>query len=207
MTHEQRVLWDAEADRFDDEPDHGLRDPSVWQAWTALLVDLLPPPPARVLDLGSGTGTLAVLLAGLGYEVAALDVSPRMVGLAREKALRHGVNVRFVVGDAGDPDVGDRALSAPFDVVLTRHLLWALPDAAAALDAWMRLLEPGGMLVLIEGFWHTGAGIRAADLLPLVEARTTAAALRVLSHDERLWGGPVTDERYVVTGTASSAGA
>ena len=192
MTQEQRALWDAEADRFDDEPDHGLSDPSVRQAWTALLVDLLPPPPARVLDLGSGTGTLAVLLAELGHEVTGLDVSPRMVGRAEEKALRHGVSVHFVVGDAGDPDVGDPAVSGPFDVVLTRHLLWALPDVAAALDVSMRLLEPGGTLLLIEGFWHTGAGLRAADLLLAVEARTSATALRVLSHDQQLWGGPVT---------------
>lgn len=49
-------------------------------------------------------------------------------------------------------------MTGTFDVVLGRHVRWALPDATAALDCWMALLKPGGWLVLIEGFWHTGAG-------------------------------------------------
>lgn len=60
-------------------------------------------------------------------------------------------------------------------------------------------------LVLIEGFWHTGAGLSSTDLLPVVQARTTATVLRVLSNEEDLWGGPVADERYLVTGTVGSS--
>lgn len=74
MLEEVAVAWDGEADRFDDEPDHGLSDPTVRQAWVGLLVELLPRPPGRVLDVGSGTGTLAVLLAELEYQVTGVDV-------------------------------------------------------------------------------------------------------------------------------------
>jgi len=139
VLEEVAVAWDGEADRFDDEPDHGLSDPIVRQAWVGLLVELLPRPPGRVLDVGSGTGTLAVLLAELGYQVTGVDVSPRMLERAEQKAHRHGVNVRFLIGDASRPIV-----DGPFDVVLARHLLWALPDPAAALDAWIGLLERPG---------------------------------------------------------------
>ena len=52
MTEAMRSQWDAEADRFDDEPDHGLRDPAVRRAWADLLAEVLPPPPGRVLDVG-----------------------------------------------------------------------------------------------------------------------------------------------------------
>lgn len=189
-------MWDAEADRFDDQPDHGLTDPDVRRAWTELLTDVLPEPPARILDLGSGTGTLAVLLGGLGHEVTGVDLAPRMIERARRKADEQSVDVRFLVGDAGRPPV-----DGPVDVVLARHVIWALPDPAAAVDRWIRLLAPGGRLVLVEGRWNTGAGLAADDLMPLVRARTATATLRILSADDRLWGGSVNDERYLITAT------
>ncbi len=190
-----RATWDAEADRFDDEPDHGLRDHTTRRAWAELLAGFLPPAPARVLDVGCGTGTLSALLAELGYAVRGVDLAPRMVERARVKARHHQVDAAFEVGDAGAPAVDGR-----FDVVLARHVVWALPDVPAALDNWVDLLEPGGLLILIEGFWSTGAGIRGVDLLPLVEARTATAALRSLSRDTALWGAAVTDERYLISG-------
>lgn len=50
-----RVDWDAEADTFDDEPDHGLRDAVVREAWAERLRAWLPETPCEVLDLGCGT--------------------------------------------------------------------------------------------------------------------------------------------------------
>ena len=71
--------WDSQAVAFDDGPDHGLHDPSVRAAWTSLLSAVLPPAPARVADLGCGTGTLSVLLAELSYDVSGVDLSPKMI--------------------------------------------------------------------------------------------------------------------------------
>src|SRR3954466_3202668 len=130
-------LWDAEAASFDDAPDHGLRDPAVREAWRALLLAHLPTPPARGADLGCGTGSLSVLLADEGYAVDGVDFSPEMVDAAREKAAgRPGL--RFAVGDAGAPPLEP----ATYDVVLSRHVLWVLPDKAVALESWVRLLRP-----------------------------------------------------------------
>jgi ubiquinone/menaquinone biosynthesis C-methylase UbiE len=95
------AAWDAEAATFDDEPDHGLRDPEVRRAWRALLAGALPPAPARVADLGCGTGSLAVLLAEEGHAVHGVDVSPAMVDRARAKAAAAGVEVTLARGDAG----------------------------------------------------------------------------------------------------------
>jgi SAM-dependent methyltransferase len=195
VTDAVRATWDAEADRFDDEPDHGLRDHAVRRAWAGLLTGALPPAPARVLDVGCGTGTLSVLLAELGHDVLGVDINPRMIEHARHKARRHQVDARFQVGDAGAPAVDGR-----FDVVLARHLAWALRDVPAALDSWVALLNPGGFLILIEGFWITGAGIRGADLLPMLQERTAGATLRNLSGQASLWGAAVADERYLVSG-------
>jgi len=189
-----REDWDREADTFDDDPDHGLRDPVVRAAWDALLAPLLPQAPATVLDLGCGTGSLSVLLAERGYDVTGVDLSPRMIERARSKVAAHQVSVRLLVGDASDA----RGVATANQVVLARHLLWALPDPAAALDRWRTLLAPGGTLVLVEGLWGTGAGLPSADVLALVQARFRDARLRMLT-DPALWGRAITDERYLVT--------
>jgi 2-polyprenyl-3-methyl-5-hydroxy-6-metoxy-1,4-benzoquinol methylase len=86
-----REAWDSEAACFDDQPDHGLSDARVRTAWRALLQDALPAPPARVLDVGCGTGSVAVLLAELGFTVQGIDLSPRMLEQAAAKARRVGV--------------------------------------------------------------------------------------------------------------------
>jgi len=69
MTEATRAAWDDQARDFDDQPDHGLLDPEVSSAWSALLRQVLPAVPARILDLGSGAGSLAVLLGERGYDV------------------------------------------------------------------------------------------------------------------------------------------
>ena len=116
----------------------------------------LPPIPGRVADLGCGTGTLSLLLAEEGYAVDGVDFSPEMVRRATAKAGSFP-GTSFVVGDAADPPLRGGA----YDVVLCRHVLWALPDPAAALARWVELLAPGGRLVLVEGSWSTGAGLTA----------------------------------------------
>ena len=100
MGETARVVWDRQAATFDDEPDHGLRDPSVRRAWLARLLPLLPATPSRVLDVGCGTGSVSVLMAGAGHLVCGVDVSGRMLDRARAKAAADGVPVALVQGDA-----------------------------------------------------------------------------------------------------------
>src|SRR5204863_5158235 len=120
---EVRQLWDEAAADFDKEADHGLRDPTVRRAWSDLITRLLPEAPARVADLGCGTGSLSVLLAEQGYVVTAVDLSPKMIAIAQNKAAIAAVEVDFRLGDVTDPDLPFRS----FDAVLSRHVLWALP--------------------------------------------------------------------------------
>ncbi len=190
-----RAEWDAAADTFDLEADHGLLDPAARDAWQRVMRSLLPSTPARVADLGCGTGTLAVLLAEDGHDVTGLDVSPRMIGRARAKALAAGAPARFAIGDASRP-----ALSpGSFDVVLARHLVWALPDAAASLRAWVHLLAPGGRLVLVEGRWGNVSGLSADELRAVVGPLVREVAVTPLT-DEALWGKAIDDERYALVG-------
>jgi SAM-dependent methyltransferase len=185
--------WDSQAATFDNEADHGLRDPQVRDAWRALLVAHLPPAPAAVADLGCGTGSLSVLLATEGYAVTGLDFAPAMVRAARAKARAAGVTARFVLSDAAAPNLP----AGSFDVVLARHVLWAMRDTARALAGWIRLLLPGGTLVLIEGRWSSGSGLTTAEAGRAVLRQRSDATITALD-DPALWGGPVSDERYLL---------
>ncbi|MFD2077624.1 Methyltransferase domain-containing protein [Actinopolymorpha cephalotaxi] len=187
-----REYWNAFAPTFDDEPDHGLRDPLVRRAWKDLLLGVLPPSPADVLDLGCGTGSLSVLLAEVGYRVSGVDLAEQMVEAAKAKATAAGVDVRFEQGDAAQPPHEPHS----FDVVLTRHVLWALPDPAGALERWVELLRPEGQLVLVEGRWETGGGIAADDCEALL--RTHCRSVRVQRLDDpTFWGREISDARYL----------
>jgi SAM-dependent methyltransferase len=189
-TADTAARWDAEAPTFDEAPDHGLRDPAVRAVWRGMLPGVLPPAPARVADLGCGTGTLSGLLADEGYDVDGVDVSPAMVELAEAKA---GDRCSFMVADAADPPLPVGA----YDVVLCRHVLWALPDPAAALRRWVALLAPDGRLVLVEGSWHTGAGLTAEQTVALLDGVGRTSTVRHLP-EVAWWGREIDDERYLV---------
>ncbi|MFE0207833.1 class I SAM-dependent methyltransferase [Streptomyces sp. NPDC058985] len=188
------VDWDAEAACFDDEPDHGLRDPDVRRAWAARLASWLPARPGDLLDLGCGTGSLSLLAAEQGHRVTGVDQSPAMVKLARTKLA--GRDAVFLEGDAAAPPVGEQR----FDTVLVRHVLWTLPDPGRALRHWRQLLRPGGRLVLVEGVWGTvtPVGISAGTLTALLAPLAARVRVERLSDDPALWGREVADERYAV---------
>ena len=182
------MSWDEAAATFDNEPDHGLRDPAVKAAWSAVLLPRLPSRRCRIADLGCGTGSVTALFAAAGHEVHGVDQSPRMLELARAKC---GEGVDFLLGDAADPPLERGA----YDVVFTRHVLWTLPEES--IGRWVELLRPGGRLVLVEGRWSTGAGLTAEECRGLVLRHRREAVVTPLT-ESALWGGPIEDERYLL---------
>ncbi|WP_156393649.1 class I SAM-dependent methyltransferase [Nocardioides sp. Root140] len=190
------ALWDAEADTFDDEADHGLRDPATREAWRRLLLGVLPDEPSKIADLGCGTGTLSVLLAESGHQVDGIDFSSSMVARAQAKGRERGVSARFTVDDASAPTLARRA----YDVVLSRHVLWAMKDPVETIARWCDLLRPGGILVLVEGSWSTGAGLTADEASQAVRVHRLRAKITPLT-DPVLWGKEITDERYLLVST------
>lgn len=189
-----RQFWDNEAATFDNEPDHGLRDSAVAAAWKGLLQNSLRPAPATVLDIGCGTGSLSVMLAELGYQVTGIDFAPKMIARAQDKAAAAGHSIAFHVMDAASPELSPHQ----FDVIVCRHVLWALPDRSQVLQRWLDLLKQGGQMLLIEGFWHTGGGLHAQQIINALPDSIAAVSVQDLSDRDEFWGGPVNDERYAV---------
>ncbi len=192
--HELRQIWNAEAASFDKEPDHGLRDPIVLDAWTGLLRDSLPSSHAETLDIGCGTGSLSFVMAGLGCKVTAIDFSPEMIALAEAKARTAQQAIAFHVMDAAFPQFPPQQ----FDAIVCRHVLWMLPDPDQVLQRWVQLLRSGGQLLLVEGFWHTGAGLHSQQIIEMLPVSLTNTVVRTLSDQVELWGGKVDDERYMI---------
>jgi SAM-dependent methyltransferase len=139
-------FWDDDAATYDNAPGHRPRTAAERAAWTAALAGLLPPPPARVLDCGAGTGFLSLIAARLGHRVTAIDLSRQMLDRLAAAAAALGVAIETVQAPANQPPAG------PFDAVMERHLVWTLPDPTASLEAW-RAVAPNGRLVLVESLW------------------------------------------------------
>jgi SAM-dependent methyltransferase len=141
-----RDYWDTDSVTYDRTATHRPTSAAEQSAWAAALARLLPPPPARVLDCGAGTGFLSLLAARLGHKVTSVDISAGMLDQLRARAASEGLGVDVIEGSAIDPPGG------PYDAVIERHLLWTLPDPVAALRAW-RGVAPVGRLILVEGVW------------------------------------------------------
>ena len=191
---DSRLYWDNEASSFDDEPDHGLSDPLVLETWTTFLRGALPYTQATILDIGCGTGSLSVVLTRLGHRVTGIDLSPAMISLARTKAAKLGFQIEFHVMDAASPQLS----RGQFDAIVCRHLLWTLPEPKRVLQRWAELLKPKGRLILIEGFWKTGAGMHSNEIIEILPTSLKDFSFHNLSEDSKFWGKDVGDERYAI---------
>lgn len=143
-----RQFWNEDAETYDRSPSHSISHPAEASAWRAALARHLPPSPSRVLDAGAGTGAISLLVAELGHEVTALDLSPEMLSRAAQKASRRGLDIEVVVGSVLQPPPG------PFDAIVERHVLWTTPEPVRVLQAWRSSLRPDGRLVLYEGMYQ-----------------------------------------------------
>lgn len=106
-----------------------------------------------VLDAATGTGELALLAAAMPAQVAACDLSPRMIEVARKKTpAQEGLPVDWAVGDVC-------ALAYPnarFDAVIMANVLHLLPAPEQAITEARRVLRPGGVFIAPTYCWGDG---------------------------------------------------
>ncbi len=146
------AFWSMTAPDYEARPGNvPPADSAEARAWVDAVASLLPPPPADVLDLGTGTGYLARVAAGLGHRVTGTDLSLQMLAQARHVAQQHDLDIRFEQRDAVAPGFE----FAAFDAITCRHLLWTLRSPVDAFRHWRGLLRPGGRVVAIDTFWFS----------------------------------------------------
>jgi SAM-dependent methyltransferase len=136
------------------------------------LVQLLGPRMGeRWLDVGTGTGAVAIRAARAGARVIGVDLAPGMVQAARRLAIAHDVRAHFAVGDAQRLPYG----AGRFDVVASALGLFLAPDHGRVASELARVTRPGGRLGSVA--WR-----------PDPELQALHAAHTGGSPDRRLWG-------------------
>ena len=105
----------------------------------------------RVLDIGTGPGFFAILLAELGCDVTAVDLTEAMLREARNNAGESADRIRFLEMNAEELSFDD----AQFDVIVSRNLTWDLPHPERAYAEWIRVMEPGGLLLNFDANWYS----------------------------------------------------
>ena len=176
--------WDRRAPTFDEDFGHSIRTPAERAAWDRILdLALAGRGALECLDAGCGTGFLSFELAARGHHVTGVDFAAAMLAEARRKAAERSVSIRFEEADAEHlPFPAGR-----FDLVISRHVLWTLPHPEVAIDEWIRVLRPGGRLVVVDGQFDAGAAppsagsaraseeyARVGDQLPFLGGRSQA---------------------------------
>lgn len=138
--------------RLDDAGrDHALGKPwsdparGLYLQEVGAMVSLMPQPPARLLDMGAGTGWTSSLFALCGYDVTAADIAPDMIAAHEHNATRYGVELASVVCDFESVPFTDE-----FDVVVFYDCLHHAEDEVAALRNAHRALKPGGVCITLE---------------------------------------------------------
>lgn len=149
MARNEKTVWNRFAliyDRF------MKRDEMLYREIADLTVPRLKPD-SPVLEIATGTGMIALGLAGYAGHIEAVDFSPAMIAKAREKAHGLGVtDVTFQVQDAYDLAFAPGS----FDVVIIANTLHIMPRPERALGEIRRVLSPGGVLIA-PTYIHAGS--------------------------------------------------
>lgn len=137
---DQGQFWDSIADKYAKQP---VADQAAYEKKLAVTRGYMRPD-MEVLEIGCGTGTTALHHAPAVKHIRAVDIAPRMIEIARDKARAAGVsNVDFEVSTIDGLQVPDGSL----DMVMAHSILHLVDDKDAVIARIHRMLKPGGLFV------------------------------------------------------------
>lgn len=104
----------------------------------------------QILDIGTGPGFFAIILAEAGYQVTAVDYTPAMLDQAKANAGVLADSIDFRQMDGQRLTFPDES----FDVVISRNLTWVLEHPRLAYQSWKRVLRSGGLFLNFDANWY-----------------------------------------------------
>lgn len=161
------------------------------EAWIELIEKHLPQAKKlNILDVGTGAGFFAILLANNGHKVTGIDMSPKMIHEAKKNMFEFGCRADFKQMNAQELNFDDES----FDLVISRNLTWTLPDVMRAYREWHRVLKIGGILMNFDSDYgdknflngQTCAKAEVDDEM-LIECNEIKNSLRISTHNRPSW--------------------
>ncbi|SFT57978.1 Methyltransferase domain-containing protein [Lachnospiraceae bacterium XBD2001] len=104
----------------------------------------------EILDCGCGPGFFSCIMAQEGHHVTGIDGSELMLSFAIQRAKELGLSVNYKLMDCHELDFEDNS----FDLIISRNVTHTLRDHKAVYSQWMRVLKPGGVLLIFDANWH-----------------------------------------------------
>ena len=156
LKEEIHAYWTQRAEGYSEYNQQEMADArrSMWKnKLLSLLEENFPgknPEELKVLDVGTGPGFFALLLAEAGYQVTAVDVTEEMLKEAKKNTGVFAEKITWKLSDAQKLELGD----CEFDAVFSRNVTWNLENPGQAYEGWVRVLKPGGLLCNFDADWY-----------------------------------------------------
>lgn len=156
LKEEIHAYWTQRAEGYSEYNQQEMADArrSMWKnKLLSLLEENFPgknPEELKVLDVGTGPGFFALLLAEAGYQVTAVDVTEEMLKEAKKNTGVFAEKITWKLSDAQKLELGD----CEFDAVFSRNVTWNLENPGQAYEEWVRVLKPGGLLCNFGADWY-----------------------------------------------------
>ena len=156
LKEEIHAYWTQRAEGYSEYNQQEMADArrSMWKnKLLSLLEENFPgknPEELTVLDVGTGPGFFALLLAEAGYQVTAADVTEEMLKEAKKNTGVFAEKITWKLSDAQKLELGD----CEFDAVFSRNVTWNLENPGQAYEEWVRVLKPGGLLCNFDADWY-----------------------------------------------------
>ena len=156
LKEEIHAYWTQRAEGYSEYNQQEMADArrSMWKnKLLSLLEENFPgknPEGLKVLDVGTGPGFFALLLAEAGYQVTAADVTEEMLKEAKKNTGVFAEKITWKLSDAQKLELGD----CEFDAVFSRNVTWNLENPGQAYEEWVRVLKPGGLLCNFDADWY-----------------------------------------------------
>lgn len=117
------------------------------EIWTDLILSAAPVSGKMdILDVGTGPGVFATLMTLAGHHAVGIDISDKMLEEARENSARFGAHPEYIRMDSENLSFPD----ASFDMIISRNVVWIMEDPEAVYRRWLRILKPGGRVVVFD---------------------------------------------------------
>ncbi|WP_158534773.1 class I SAM-dependent methyltransferase [Romboutsia maritimum] len=144
-----RDYWDDSSERYSKINNNELN--YKYNIWNQIILKYAQSKKKlRILDIGTGPGILAIIMAKSGHNVTAIDISEGMIEKARINAKMYGVDINFKLMDAHNLIFED----GYFDLLISRNVIWNLQYPEIAFKEFRRVLNNKGRIIYFDSNWY-----------------------------------------------------